>query len=432
MNRRSFIKKSALTAMGSIGLPYILPTGRLFAATGARKVNHVVFCLFAGGVRNLESVHQNDGNLMPRMLKGNGAISSDIAGSLTTLPTSPLSNPLQTYGTLYKELRFDNGPTGHINGHITAITGQNTDNTLDLRSRTQYPTIFELYRKHSDPVQAALNSWWISNSNNYYPLLNHSQHSAYGSSFGANQFTPNSFFNYNLIQEIEDVWQSTGQEAVVNDLNSFLNYNFFSGSNSFNHIKNSKQDTEKIQAWLTGMINRLKQGDLNNPWQIPGGMNGDMRNIMYAEEAIKEFKPELLVVNMSGVDVAHTDFSKYCNALQYADYATAHLWDTIQNTPGMANDTLLVVMPEVGRNGTPNSIVDSNGRFALDHSSNDPTAREVFCLLAGPMGVINQDLEISSVLGQSIDIVPTIAHALGFHNDVQGILPGSPLTQAFV
>jgi hypothetical protein len=431
MNRRRFLRNTALAAAGTIGVPYILPTGRLFASTGSRKVNHVVFCLFAGGVRNIESVHQNDGNLMPNMLKGIKPITSDIAGSMTTLPPSPLLNPLQEYGTLFKEFRFDNGPTGHINGHVTAITGQDTNNTLDIRNRTESPTIFELYRKHSNPEKAALNSWWITTSNNYYPLLNHSQNAGYGSAYGANQLTPNSFFNYNLIKEIEEVWNSTGREAVVDDLNGFLNYNFFSGDNALSHVKNTKSDTEQVQAWLNTMISRVKQGDFSNPWQIPGGMNGDMRNVMYAEEVIKEFKPELLVVNMFGVDVAHTNFTSYCNTLQYADYATAHLWDTIQKTPGMKDDTILVVMPEVGRNGTPNSIVDSNGRFALDHSSNDPTTREIFCLIAGPQGVIKQDTEISTVTGRAVDVVPTIADALGFYGDVQGALPGAPLTQAY-
>ena len=52
MKRRDFIKKTALTAATAIAAPYILPTGRLFAATGARVVNHVVYVLFAGGIRN--------------------------------------------------------------------------------------------------------------------------------------------------------------------------------------------------------------------------------------------------------------------------------------------------------------------------------------------------------------------------------------------
>ena len=39
-------------------MPYILPGGRLFARTASRRVNHVVFCLFAGGVRNIESYNK--------------------------------------------------------------------------------------------------------------------------------------------------------------------------------------------------------------------------------------------------------------------------------------------------------------------------------------------------------------------------------------
>ena len=77
MDRRSFLKKSALGTMG-FAVPTILPTGSLFAATGSRLANHVVFCLFAGGVRNVESIFKNEGNLMPAMLKGNSSISSEI------------------------------------------------------------------------------------------------------------------------------------------------------------------------------------------------------------------------------------------------------------------------------------------------------------------------------------------------------------------
>ncbi len=432
MNRRKFIHRAALTSVGAMGIPYILPSGRLFAATGNRKANHVVFCLFAGGVRNLEAVHKNDGNLMPNMLKGSEAISSDISGSLKVLPTGLLPNPLQTYGTLYKEFRFDNGPTGHVNGHITAMTGQYTTTTLDIRNRPSSPTLFELYRKHSNPNAEALKAWWITASNNFYPLMNHSVNPSYGALYGANEISPNTFFNYNLLKEIEDVWASGGQDAVVDDLNNFLNYNFFSGTNLQSGVKNGIKDTEQIQAWITKKIGELKSGNFSNPWQIPGGMNSDMRNIMWSEEVIKEFKPELMVVNMFAVDVAHTNFSKYCNALQYADYATAHLWNTIQNTPGMANDTVLIVVPEIGRNGVANSIIDPNGRAALDHTSSDPVAREIFCLIAGPQGVVKQDIEITTTMGKTVDVVPTIADILGFYNEVSGSLPGAKLTQAFV
>src|SRR4051812_47694702 len=127
MKRRDFLKKTAYATAGVIAAPYILPSGRLFAASGMRRVNHVVFCLYAGGVRNLESVHFNDGNLMPNILAGNQPISSDIAGAMESLPASPLSSPLQNFGTLFKEFRYYNGPTGHYNGHTVALTGNYVD-----------------------------------------------------------------------------------------------------------------------------------------------------------------------------------------------------------------------------------------------------------------------------------------------------------------
>ena len=123
MKRKQFIKNAALTAAGSMVVPYILPSGRLFAATGSRRANHVVFCLFAGGVRNLESIHKAEGNLMRNMLNGTEAISADIAPGIVQLP-SLTSTPLQNAGTLFKEFRYASGPTGHYNGHTTAITGK--------------------------------------------------------------------------------------------------------------------------------------------------------------------------------------------------------------------------------------------------------------------------------------------------------------------
>ena len=103
MKRRTFIKKAGLVSTAMIGVPYILPSGRLFAASGSRKANHVVFCLFAGGVRNLESVHKNDGNLMPYTLKGSEAISSDIISGINFEIGEMVKKRLGTFGasTIY-------------------------------------------------------------------------------------------------------------------------------------------------------------------------------------------------------------------------------------------------------------------------------------------------------------------------------------------
>ncbi len=433
MNRRQFLRKSGLATAGAFALPYVLPGGTLFAPTGARKANHVVFCLFAGGIRNRESVHKIDGNLMPSILRGAESITNDIAGSMSPLGASPLSSPLQNSGTLFKEFRYNQGPTGHFNGHTTAITGKYTDNSLSLLERPTSPTIFELYRKHNSPSMSALNSWWVTHTNNLYPILNYSIVGDYGPEYGANQLSPNDFFDSATGQILlNKAAFSTANKDQQNEMRKFFNNNFGATAGATSGIKNTPEDAAKIDAWIDGIVQKALGGQLNNPWGLPSYMSGDMYNIFFAEEILKEFKPELMVVNMFGVDVCHTDFTGYCDNLRRADWAVGHLWNTIQSTPGLANDTVLIVAPEIGRNGTPNSIVDMNGRAALDHTNGDPESKEIFCLVAGPPSVVHQGKVVSGVEGESIDIVPTIANILGFDTEMTTSLPGKVLNQAFV
>ena len=134
---------------------------------------------------------------------------------------------------------------------------------------------------------------------------------------------------------------------------------------------------------------------------------------------------------MFDVDTAHSDFTGYCSALHRADYGVAHLWDTIQNTPGMKDDTIMIVMPEIGRNQTTNNLVDIYGRLGLDHTNGDPLSRDVFCMVVGPPGVVNQD-KTENGLQATVDVVPTIADILGFEQDIPISLPGQSLLSAFV
>ena len=82
-----------------------------------------------------------------------------------------------------------------------------------------------------------------------------------------------------------------------------------------------------------------------------------------------------------------------------------------------------------------NSLIDANGLAAYDHTS-DANSREIFSLIVGPSGVINQNQSFGTAgtpIGESIDVVPTIAHILGFYDDIPtGMLPGRILTEAFV
>lgn len=430
MKRRDFLKKTAFASAGAFMAPYILPSGRLFAASGVRKVNHVVFCLYAGGVRNLESVHMNDGNLMPNLFTGGGSISPDIASGLQSLPPSPLSLPLQTYGTLFKEFRYKNGPTGHYNGHTVAVTGNYVDVDLNIREHPRNPTIFEYYRKHNSPQQTALNSWWVANTLGPYPALNYSSSGDYGASFGANFISPTSMISPQGFDVLGNPRSfSSQEEAAITNIHDFVNGIFnHTYSDGSAGVINPTADAALLQQFITDLYTKAQTPQFPNSWNAASVMNNDMYNILFATEIIKTFKPELLVVNMQDVDICHTQFTQYANNLRKADFAVANLWNTIQTTPGMADDTVLIIAPEHGRNFYANTSVDAYGRGAFDHTAptdpdfnGDPNlaaAREIFCLVVGPPSVVKQNQVFNTPMGQSTEIVPAIANLLGFDDAI--------------
>ena len=137
MDRRKFIKKSALAAAGTIGVPYLLPSGLLFARQSSMKAQHVVFVQFAGGLRHQESVLQLylsgsqtekvEGNIMYNLLDGKPPEDKIAYGTddkqnniVGAFPINPiLQTPLQRQGVLFPEVRFSKGGAGHFNGLST-------------------------------------------------------------------------------------------------------------------------------------------------------------------------------------------------------------------------------------------------------------------------------------------------------------------------
>lgn len=442
INRRTFLKRTALTTAGAFVAPYILPSGRLFAASGNRLVNHVVFVLFAGGLRNQETVRKmylqgqglaTGGNIMPNMLTGNAP-----ASNLLYNPWTPaVGSALQTQGTLFQEMRYVNGPTGHYNGHTVAMTGKYTNTGLNLNINPDSPTIFEYYRKHTMPVQSARNAWWISEGLGPYPSLNYSRHPEYGAIYGANYLNPATVFGGIGINYLNTAsgFQPDDVERF-NKVKNYLDNNFERTASDLPGIINNREDKESIKALLTG----IATGAIPIEFPLPPGvgfneLTGDLLNIAASWKILDAFAPELTVINTFNSDVCHTDFTGYVNNMHKADYGIGWLWDKIQSHPEMANDTIMICMPEHGRNLQANGIFDSNGLGAFDHT-NDDNSREVFALIVGPSGIVNQNAVVGSIgnpIGETVDIVPTIAHILGFYNPVAGMnLDGQILQQAFL
>jgi hypothetical protein len=433
--RRRFIKQAGMAAAATVAIPYLLPSGRLFAATGSQMASHVVFVLFAGGVRQQESVLQRylddsqglsgiGGNIMVNMLNGaqptvKVVYGTDPAigprGSVPIPKLLPGNQTFENMGTLFPEVEADR--VGHFAGLNNLVTG-NTAVTQGLKQKPLFPTIFEYTRRHLG--EKATKVWFVGNGiNNSVPLLNYSTHQNYGAQYGANFFAPNITFGASGTQHLSNskIYHPDEELAPMYKMKYFLDNAFMNQGGSLLEygIQNTVEEREQIRDFMKLMFQKNANGSIDFP---PVTSNGDLRTIGYASEVIKYFKPTLTVVNLNDVDGCHSNFTGYLRNLHRADHGVAHLWNVIQNTPGMAGDTVLIAIPEHGRNLNHNPILDENDWFAYDHS--DQNSKRVFALMVGknvPAGLrVGSD---TNQVGKTMDGVVTVADILGFKQDVQ-------------
>lgn len=436
MNRRKFIKTAGLATAGAAAAPFILPSGRLFAQTGNRLANHVVLIAFAGGVRQQESVLQSylensqgltgiEGNIMYNMLDG---IAPDQKIAYGTNPpigpegSVPIpkmlngSTTFQSMGTFFPELHATSA--GHYSGLNTIVTG-NTSFTQGLRAKPVYPSIFEYARRHGG--LKATDTWFVGNGiGNSIPLLNYSVHPDYGAQYGGNFLAPNITFGPDGVDHISNakVYHPDEELSPMYQMKYFLDNSFASsGANLLDYgIENTEEEREEIREFIKAMFAKNQAGQVAFP---PVSDNGDLRNIGWAIEVMKWFQPTLTVINLSSVDGCHSNFTGYLRSLHRADHGIAHLWNQIEQIPGMAGNTAIVLAPECGRNAFPNPILDENDWYAFDHS--DQNTRRIFGMMWGPgvpAGEVRGDAVTENQVGESVDCVPTVAELLGFKQDV--------------
>lgn len=431
MNRRDFFKKAGLATAGTVAAPYILPTGRLFARTNTPKAEYVVMVMFAGGVRQQESVLQRyledsqevtgaAGNIMPNLFNGAApdrkiVYGTDPGGS-STRGSEPipriLSQSMEDTGTVFKEMRAISA--GHYVGLNTLVTGS-LGTAQGLKTRPKYPTIFEYLRRHAG--FDAIDTWFIANGlGNSTPLLNSSKHPDYGLQYGGNMFVAPYTFG-GVGKEIlgNGKAYSKADLAPMYYMKNFLDQSFGLTADQLETIKNTDDEKTRIKEFIRGVYQRQALGQIPRP---PVMDNGDAVTISYAAEVLRYFKPKFLTLNMSGVDGCHSNFTGYLRSLHRADHSVGWLWSYIQNNiPEMAGKTIILVAPECGRNLKPNPILDENDWYAFDHS--DANAMRVWGVMAGKnvpkMTVGGQGNQV----GRLTDIVPTIADIFGIYDEVK-------------
>src|SRR6185295_936439 len=162
LSRRDLLKRGAFgAAAAAFATPFFI-NKKLYAA-GPYQTQYVVYLMYSGGVRTMET--WGTPSNIPRM------------------------NGLKSVGALHTGMIAPSN--GHDQAKLANISGSKT-RTYDRRNyRNDNPTIYEYFRK-SLGIPAS-ECWAISESAGVNSFLNYSKHPQYGAKYGANFVTPDVF-----------------------------------------------------------------------------------------------------------------------------------------------------------------------------------------------------------------------------------------------
>jgi hypothetical protein len=466
LSRRSLLAGLGAAATGAALGPLLRVSSARGA--GAYKANRVVIVSIAGGLRLRESLGMGEGATMPNLLgdiplvpgygdtpAGLPRIAPEFDALAPPLVTpAPLSTPLYAEGALVTNLRYAEGAPGHLQGAACLVSGayNNIDNRPDAHAPA--PTLFELHRRATNAP--ATDAWYISVVGGFYRALQASAHPEYGGRFGGSWLAPPSMMTalLPLITSGErriDLGEITGlpiiddppaEAAAARRLAAILDGNSPPYEDD-GRFRASPVENASLEEHLAALYADPTY-DALFPQSFGIGTLGDNGDVdatadgittYHAEQILKRYKPAVTVISLIDIDQCHDSFNAYLRAQTLADACVRHLWETIQSTDGLRDETALLVVPEHGRQLSFNGKgADSLGRSGLDHGGGDDGDRDVWLLALGPdfkPGVYApttiQQPGRASGRYETIDAVMTAATLLGHGDAMRGALEGQDM-----
>ena len=379
LSKRRFVQLAGLSIANRI-----LPRSLRAQEPAARgSSNRVIIVTFGGGVRYSETFAQEGLGNIPRLVA------------------------LRPQGYFFKNC-VNAGVLSHFNSTASILTG-NWQRVDDFGFQPPSgPTLFEYYRKSSGA--GPLDAWAIA-TNKSFSSMGWSSDRTLGQPYGANVVLPKQL----LLEAVQDVVKKGAGEGVANrenmlrHLEDVLNEGY-EGVGWTIFKAGRKLDQHVRDTLVRGLVEYV-----NGP-EAP--TSGDELTFFITREVMREFSPRLMLVNFWDMDVAHWgSYSLYLNAITRTDRLTGMLWDEIQSNPRYKDQTTMLVLPELGRDGDVNA---ANG--FLNHRSGDPSCRNVWLLAMGagvPSGETDRPM-------YHIDVAATAAQLLGVKS---GPIGGTPLRE---
>lgn len=417
IDRREFLRAAGLLAAGAVLLP---GARRARAYASPFKSRHVVLVGIAGGLRLRESLGMAEGATLPSLLgdvpllRGHGdrpAGAPRIAPeyqekAAPLLVPKPPERPLYTQGALVTNLRYAEGAPGHLQGHACLVSG--AYNIIENRrdAHAPAPTLFELHRRQANAP--ATDAWYVSLIGSFYRALQSSAHPEFGPRYGGSFLAPQGLMSA-LLPAITSGKRSLKvdgvatrlpvlvdppeEAAAVQRLGRVLDQGFPAYEDAGAQVRATAEENGAFEQHLASFF-ADPTGNAYYPYDIGIGIQrqgggaagtGDAVTVYHAERILRRFKPAVMAVSLLDIDQCHADFNAYLRAQVIADACVRHLWDTIQSTDGLRDQTTLLVLPEHGRHLFMNGQnPDSLGRSGIDHGQGDDGDRDVFLLALGP------------------------------------------------
>lgn len=383
LSKRAFLKLAGLSLA-----PQIVPSSLLCAepVDDGRKGRRVIIVTFGGGVRYSETFAPEGLGNIPRL------------------------SAMRPEGFFYRTC-INGGVLSHFNSTASIVTG-NWQRVDDFGFQPPASaTLFEQYRKAASagPLDA-----WVIATNKSFASMGASSESTLGMPYGANVVLPKQL----LLDGVKDVVRSrkdggvANRENVLRKLQGILDEGY--EGIGWTIFKGGVQLDKHVRSTLVRALTEYIDGP-----EAPA--SGDELTFFIAREVMREFSPRLMLVNFWDMDVAHWgSYSLYLQAVSRTDRLTGMLWDEIAGNPKYRDNTTLLVLPELGRDGDMNA---ANG--FLNHRSGDAACRNVWLLAMG--AGVNKGQDERPI--QHVDVAATAAGILGVKT---GGLTGSPLREILV
>ena len=376
LTKRAFLKLAGLSIA-----PQIVPSFLLQGETIPTRSRKVIIVTFGGGVRYAETFAPEGLHNIPRLAA------------------------MRPKGFFYRNC-INAGVLSHFNSTASIVTGQ-WQRVDDFGFQPPAaPTLFEYYRKAASagPMDA-----WVIATNKSFASMGSS-----GTPFGANVVLPKQL----LLDGVKDIVRKpkggsvADRDNVLRRLEEILHEGY--EGVGWTIFKGGAQLDKHVQSTLFRALTEY----INGP-EAP--TSGDELTFFITREIMREFAPRVMLVNFWDMDIAHWgSYSLYLQAIDKTDRLTGMLWDEVQSNPKFKDNTTLLVLPELGRDGDMNA---ANG--FLNHRSGDASCRNIWMLAMGA-GVTAGESERPI---HHVDVAATAAEVLGVKT---GELAGTPLKEILV